>query len=112
MKLKVACLGLFASIALAGCTTNKDGSTSFGARGSSAWAANGPQEEVFAYYDSQSVAELCETWRGVSWQASAQSIVLQIAKSLSRRGMDPLYCDKLCRAKDGQCRPKMFPWSP
>ena len=92
-----------------GCSTNLDGSHTFGARSSPGWAANAPKQDAEAYYDAKSVPELCATWKSVFWEGRrVEPILVQITKSLQRRGMDPRHCDNECRGNSGVCKPKLF----
>lgn len=103
----LAVLAFFSFIT--GCSTNLDGSYTFGARSSPGWAANAPKQDVEAYYDAFSVDELCAKWKAVSWEGRrVESILDQIGSSLQRRGREPDFCDKLCRKNDGQCRPNLW----
>jgi hypothetical protein len=93
----------------AGCSTNLDGSHTFGARSSPGWAANAPKQDVEAYYDSLSVPEMCATWKARFWEGRrVEPILVQITGSLQRRGMDPRHCDRECRSKSGLCKPNLW----
>jgi hypothetical protein len=101
--------GITVSILIGGCSTNMDGSHTFGARSSPMWAVNAPRADVEAYYDSMSVENMCATWKARYWEGRrSEPILIQITGSLKRRGMEPSYCDKVCRKNDGECKPNIW----
>lgn len=76
-------------IALAGCATNSDGSTTLGVKGSPFWHDNAPRKDVQAHYDAMPTHELCILWAEKRGRTDVRK---EISESLIRRKMNPLYC--------------------
>ena len=71
------------------CSTNSDGSTTLGRKGSPAWNKFAPASDVRDYYANMEVYELCLEWED-KWQS--KSLRKNIARALIAKGEDPLKC--------------------
>ena len=71
------------------CSTNSDGSTTLGRKGSPAWNKFAPASDVRDYYANMEVYELCLEWED-KW--NSKSLRKNIARALKAKGEDPLRC--------------------
>lgn len=92
---RVLSLGMLIS-ALFGCVINSDGSITAGLRGSPAWIEHAPREDVQAYFDGQSVPDLCWAFyyeSGTKSRTRREAVLSEIVQSLTRRGLTALSCN-------------------
>lgn len=94
--LAVACIVLASAWILVGCAVNSDGSITAGFRGSPAWIEHAPHEDVQAYFDGQSVPDLC--WAlyyesGTKCRTRREAVLSEIVQSLNRRGLTAVSCN-------------------
>ena len=80
---------LVAAFSLSGCSTNSDGRTTLGRKGSPFWHKSAPAIDVANYYEPYQVYELCNTWDAKWHYASVRNA---ISKALIKKGEDPMYC--------------------
>lgn len=82
--------------ALVGCAINSDGSITTGLRGSPGWIKHAPREDVQAYFDGQSVPDLCWAFyyeSGTKSRMRREEVLSEIVQSLNRRGLTALSCN-------------------
>lgn len=94
--MKLLSLSVLLCTLLAGCAFNSDSSITLGFRGSPAWIKDAPREDVEAYFDNQSVPELCWSFyyeSGTASRVRRNAILLEIGGSLERRGLGASACD-------------------
>ncbi len=80
---------------VAGCVFNSDASVTLGFRGSPAWIEDAPRGDVEAYFDAQSVSDLCWSFyyeSGTPSRTRREVILREIGLSLERRGLSTLSC--------------------
>lgn len=83
-------------VLLTGCAFNSDASFTLGFRGSPAWIKDAPRKDVEAYFDRQSVSELCWSFyyeSGTTSRLRRESILAEISQSFERRGLSSATCD-------------------
>ena len=71
------------------CSTNSDGSTTIGQKGSPFWNKFAPQSDIQNYYANMQVFELCLEWED-KWHS--KNTRKNIARALQAKGEDPLRC--------------------
>ena len=74
---------------VSGCSTNSNGGTTLGVKGSPAWHKFAPASDVAAYYAHKEVYELCNIWNK-KWRSSTTRN--HISKALIKKGESPMYC--------------------
>jgi len=91
--LGIVVLGLL----LAGCSTNIDGGKTIGVRGSDAWLAWAPYQDLVDYYSEKDMDEICESWDyAKDFSSSGRKEHRDIMKKvLKNKGQDPYICMKL-----------------
>lgn len=62
LRVALRAIGLASCVMVGGCAINSDGSISMGFRSSRSWHRSAPAQDIWAYYDKQSLKELCELW--------------------------------------------------
>jgi hypothetical protein len=96
---------LVSAFSLSGCSTNSNGGTTLGQKGSNLWHRNAPAIDVANYYAPKQVYELCNTW-DAKWRNTF--VRNAISKALIKKGEDPMYCsnpaEDAVRKSDAQTR--------
>ena len=72
----------------ASCSSNSDGGTTLGMKGSTAWNRNAPREDIDRHYRKMEVYELCIEWQDTTSKSKRKNI----SRALESRGKDPLMC--------------------
>jgi len=91
--LGIVVLGLL----LAGCSTNIDGGKTIGMKGSDAWLAWAPYQDLVKYYSQYDVDEICVAWNYEkdSFESRRTKNRNAMKEVLKNKGQDPYLCMKL-----------------
>jgi hypothetical protein len=87
IKVSLALLSLFV---LASCSSNSNGGTTIGMKGSPYWNGSAPQADIDAYYAPLANYELCMIWAEKYFSSSTRR---NIARELEKRGLNPMMCN-------------------
>ena len=83
-------------VGLISCTTNPDGSQTFGQKGSIFWLQGAPKKYVIEYLNEISTWRICEMWEETYTPNSEFADPVRLrgryADSLESRGVDPMIC--------------------
>lgn len=93
---------LVSYVMVGGCAVNSDHSMTFGMRGSQLWHRDAPVQDIWAYYDTMSLAELCEHW-GLSHRSGStpnQVADKALLESMACRGKRLSDCGPRYRFED------------
>ena len=89
MRNFIICFFILILPLLQSCSSNSDGSTTIGMKGSPVWNRLAPQSEIQNYYANMEVYELCLEWEE-KWRS--KNTRKNIAKALKGKGENPLRC--------------------
>jgi len=86
---------VFIAVFLTSClAVNQKGGISVGRQGSPAWIKTSTKQEVNNFFDNKPIYELCMIWsERYKGDTAARVVRTEIAKSLDRRGENPMKCD-------------------